>query len=126
MATRSASIVELCIHTHLSLGRLPWPPGTSTASLVAAGLMPTPTLFFSFLSFEVTFSSWPNCAYSCVGDVMGGGGEVLLGEVERDACCTLHQRQPCLRYVRGKTRPSGVGMAVPGAWALATPALDIM
>jgi hypothetical protein len=46
------------------------------ASLVAAGLIPTPTLP---LSFDVTFSSCPKGAYSCVGEVMGG--EVLWGEV---------------------------------------------
>jgi hypothetical protein len=46
------------------------------ASLVAAGLIPTPTLP---LSFDVTFSSCPKGAYSCVGEVMGG--EVLWGDV---------------------------------------------
>jgi len=46
------------------------------ASLVAAGLIPTPTLP---LSFDVTFSSCPKGAYSCVGEVMGG--EVLWGEI---------------------------------------------
>lgn len=59
MATQLSAnnILVVAQGTHLSLGRLPCPPGTSTASLVAAGLMPTPTLFFSFRSFEVTFSS---------------------------------------------------------------------
>ena len=93
------------------------------ASLVAAGLMPTPTLF---LSFDVTFSSCAKGAYSCVGEVMGG--EVLWGEVANvfgaDACGTLTISS--VPAAEKCTYPSGVGIAVPGAWALATPAFDII
>lgn len=57
------------------------------------------------------------------------GGEVLEGDVASglggDAWGTLPSQPPQFR-LEDETYPSGVGMAVPGAWALATPALDIM